>query len=222
MARFRDRREAGRELAVALAGHGRLDPVVLALPRGGVPVAFEVAKALAAQLDVVLVRKIGAPGQEEFGIGAVADGVEPLVVLDAALVRHVGAGPDYIAAETRRQLAEMRRRRACYVGERPLLPVEGRTVILIDDGVATGGTARAALRAVRQRGAARIVFAVPVAAAEALARLRSEADELVCLHAPAGMGAVGEFYARFEATSDQEVIALLADAASDSGSRAGP
>ena len=207
MSRFRDRRDAGRQLAAALARFRGSDPAIFALPRGGVPVAYEVARALSAPLDLVLVRKIGAPGQREFGLGAVAEG--GVMAMDAALVRAVAPPPGYVEAETARELAEMRRREQCYAGARVAVPVGGRMAIVIDDGVATGGTARAALRSLRQRGAARLVLALPVVAPESLEALRMEADEIVFLHAPARMSAVGAHYDDFAPTSDAEVSALL-------------
>src|SRR5438477_9733546 len=143
---FRNRPDAGRRLAVALAPYRESRPIVLALPRGGVPVGFEVAKALAAPLDVLLVRKIGAPGHEELGLGAVVDGHDPQLVLNEDLVRAVAPPPGYIEAEEQRQLAEIERRRQEYVGNRTPVAVEGRTVIVVDDGIATGATVKAALR----------------------------------------------------------------------------
>lgn len=210
-----DRRAAGRELAAALTRFAPDSPVILALPRGGVPVAFEVAQALAAPLDILLVRKIGAPDQKEFGMGAVAEG--PIVLMDQALVRRVAPPPGYVEAEIERELAEMARRRAVYAGARHPLPVEGRTVLLIDDGVATGGTARAALQALRERRASRVVLAVPVGAPDSLARLRKEADEVVALRAPERMSAVGNHYVDFSPTEDSEVSDLLRLAAQQPG-----
>jgi putative phosphoribosyl transferase len=188
------------------------DILVLALPRGGVPVAFEIAVGLGAPLDVQLVRKVGAPGNPEFGIGAVADGAPPVIMIDEELVRAVKPPAGYVEAEVDRELAEMTRRRERYVGDRPLAEVAGRTVILVDDGIATGGTARAALAAVRRRGAARIILAAPVAAAQSLERLREAADHLECLLVPDWMTAVGNYYSNFRATSDDEVTDLLAAA----------
>jgi len=209
--RWKDRREAGRELAAALVRFAPEQPVVLALPRGGVPVAFEVARALRAPLDVLLVRKVGAPGNREFGMGAVAEG--PIVLLDDALVRSVAPPPGYLEAEVARELAEMARRRERYADARPPVGVAGRTALLIDDGVATGGTARAALRALRARKVGRAVLAVPVAAPDSLAALEAEADEVVCLLAPARMSAVGNHYLDFSPTDDAEVVELLREAA---------
>ncbi len=219
MTGFRDRRDAGRQLAAALARFAAAEPVVLALPRGGVPVAYEVAEALDAPLDIVLVRKIGAPGHKELGMGAVAEGREPVVVMDERLVRVVAPPPGYVAAETAREIAELTRRRERYAPARVAVPVEGRLVVLVDDGLATGGTARAALRALRQRGAGRLVLAVPVGAPENLEDLRPEADEIECLLTPAWMGAVGQYYADFSATPDEEVVALLREAARNRASR---
>src|SRR5690606_2376490 len=181
-------------------------------PRGGVPVAFEVAKALHAQLDLLLVRKLGAPGHAEYAIGAVADGADPQVVLNAAAIDIVRPPPDYVEAETQRQRTELERRRQAYLGSRPALPVAGRVVALIDDGIATGSTATAALRVLRKAGTKKIVLAVPVAPADAIARLRPECDEIICLSMPTDFHAVGLHYADFDQISDQQVVALLREA----------
>lgn len=207
--RFTNRRQAGRALASALERFRSPTTVVLALPRGGVPVGFEVAQALGAPLDVVLVRKIGAPGQPELGIGAVVDGPDPQVVLNEDVMAMVGADAAYFEAEKRHQLAEIERRRRLYRGERPPVPIEGRTVLLVDDGIATGGTARAALKALARAGAARVVLAVPVAPRSTIEELRDEADEIVCLSTPEPFYAVGNHYADFDQTSDSEVVELL-------------
>ena len=209
---FTDRRDAGRQLAAALARYRVSRPVVLALPRGGVPVGFEVAQALGAPLDVLLVRKIGAPGHEELGLGAVVDGQDPQLVLNPDVVRAVGPPPGYIEAEKRRQLAEIERRRRQYVGDRAPTPVDGRTVIIVDDGIATGGTVRAALRGVSQHRPARLVLAVPVAPADSLDELASECDDIVCLATPEPFFAVGPHYRDFAQTEDEEVIRLLDEA----------
>jgi putative phosphoribosyl transferase len=207
---FADRRDAGRQLARRLTGFAAERPIVLALPRGGVPVAAEVADALDAELDILIVRKLGAPGQPELGIGALVDGRDPQVVMNERVVREVRPAPDYIAAETERQLAEVERRRRAYEGDRPPVDVAGRTVILIDDGLATGGTAKAALRALRRRNPKRLILAVPVAPLDTIEEMRSEADEIVCLAAPEPFIAIGRFYDDFQQTSDEEVVALLA------------
>lgn len=206
---FEDRTDAGRRLAAALAHLKAEAPVVLALPRGGVPVAFEVARVLDAPLDLVLVRKIGAPGFEEYGVGAVADGPEPVVALDDQAVALLQLSPEWIEQQTRRQLAEIERRRSLWMAGRPPVQVEGRTAIVIDDGIATGGTMRAALRSLRHRAPRRLVMAVPVAPPDTLARLRSEADETLCLSAPASFNAVGAFYSEFHQLDDSEVADLL-------------
>ncbi len=207
---FSDRRDAGRKLAAALKIYAKEKPLVLGLPRGGVPVAFEVAKALGAPLDLLIVRKIGAPSNPEFGIGAVVDGAEPQVVMNEDIMRMVAPKPAYVKAETQRQLAEIERRRAVYLGGRKPLSPRGRTVIVVDDGVATGGTVRAALRGLKKAGAAKIILAVPVAPTDVLESLRAEADEIVCLNARDDFQAVGFHYADFRQTEDEEVVSLLA------------
>jgi putative phosphoribosyl transferase len=209
---FEDRRDAGRRLGAALAGYRAERPVVLALPRGGVPVGFEVAKALAAPLDVLLVRKIGAPGHEELGLGAVVEGQEPQLVLNDDVIRAVGPPPGYIDAEKERQLVEIERRRRRYVGERQPPAVAGRMVIMVDDGIATGGTVRAALRGVSLHRPARLILAVPVGPRDSLDELASECDDTVCLATPEPFFAVGAHYRDFTQTEDAEVIRLLDEA----------
>jgi predicted phosphoribosyltransferase len=210
---FENRSDAGRQLARRLARFRGHDVVVLALPRGGVPVAFEVAQALGAPLDLLLVRKLGAPGHPELAAGAIVDGETLEIVANEDVLRLTGADHAYLERVAQRELAELERRRALYLGARPPLAVKGRTAIVVDDGVATGATTRAALRGLRRRAPARVVLAVPVAAPEALASLAAEADEIECLEAPASFGAVGSFYRDFRQTGDAEVIALLERAA---------
>lgn len=210
---FADRQDAGRRLALAVAALELDDPVVLALPRGGVPVAFEVVKALHAPLDLLLVRKLGAPGHEEYGIGAVVDGADPQIVLNEQAMGIIDPPAAYIDAEVQRQLVELERRRKAYLGSRDAMPVEGRTVVVVDDGIATGSTITVAVRALRKAGAERIVVAVPVAPTDAISALRPEVDDLVCLATPEPFHAVGPHYADFGQTTDQEVIDLLNAAA---------
>lgn len=208
--RFLDRREAGRLLGAALARLKLDDPVVLALPRGGVPVGYEVAKQLGAPLDILLVRKIGAPGQEEYGIGALVDGASPQVVIDEAAARITGADKAYIDRIVARELAELERRRTAY-RTRPPENLAGRVVVLVDDGIATGGTVRAAVKGLKQSGAQRVVLAVPVAPADSLRELKALCDEVVCLITPEPFYAVGAHYRDFDQTTDEEVIRLLGD-----------
>jgi putative phosphoribosyl transferase len=217
---FADRFDAGRRLAEALQHLADRDPVVLALVRGGLPVAFEVAKALAAPLDVVLVRKIGAPSQPELAVGAVVDGAQPEIVSNPEIMAMLGLSQGYVEAEAKRQLAEIERRRAAYLRGRPPVEVRGRTAIVVDDGIATGATTRAALHAVRRRQPSRLVLAVPVAPPDTLERLAADADEIVCLDRPEPFGAVGYFYNDFTQVSDQEVVDLLDRARAGSGPEA--
>jgi putative phosphoribosyl transferase len=176
---FADREEAGRLLGQAVAERHPVDTVVIALPRGGVPVAVQVARALNAPLDLLLVRKIGAPGQPELAVGAVAEGVPPAVVVDERTLDLTGTPLDYVKREANAQLEEIERRRKLYLGNSARVPLAGRTVVLVDDGLATGSTVRAALQALRRRGPARIVLAVPVASADALQVLRASVDDVV-------------------------------------------
>jgi putative phosphoribosyl transferase len=209
---FADRREAGRMLAAALAHLRDRKPLVLALPRGGVPVAYEIAVVLGAELDLLLVRKIGAPGHPEYGIGALVDGANPQIVLNREAVRMTGASKEYIEATARAELAELERRRQAYRGGTPAPVLEDRTVIIVDDGIATGGTVKAALQGARQSKPTHLVLAVPVAPAESLRELQSECDEIVCLLSPSPFYAVGAHYRDFSQTSDEEVVRLLAAA----------
>jgi putative phosphoribosyl transferase len=210
---FLDRSDAGRRLAERLAPLEDRDPVVLALPRGGVPVAYEVARALEAPLDLVMVRKIGAPTQPELAVAAVVDGEHPEIVENEDILRQLGLDRAYVEARAREELREIERRRARYLGDRAPLAVAGRTAIVVDDGIATGATFLAALRAIRRREPSHLVLAVPVAPPDTLARLGDEVDEAVCLESPAGFGAVGAFYRNFRQTTDEEVVELLARAA---------
>ncbi len=207
---FRDRREAGQELARRLSPLRGEHPIVVGLPRGGVPVAFEVARALGAPLDVIVVRKLGVPSQPELGMGAV--GEEGVRVLDENLVRSLRVRPEEIAVVERRERREVARRADLYRGGRRMIPLEGRTVIVVDDGIATGGTARAALEVARAHGARRIVLAIPVAPRETVAEMATVADDVVVLETPAPFYAVGQWYSNFSATPDDEVVELLDDA----------
>ena len=211
--KYADRSDAGRRLAGKLAHLRDRQPVVLALPRGGVAVGFEIARALDAPLDIVLVRKIGVPWQPELALGAVTDGASPEIFIDRALADSLDVPDTYVEEETARQLEEIERRRKSYCEGRPALEIAGRTAIVVDDGIATGATMRVALQAVRRRGPARLVLAVPVAPPDTLAALGKEADEAVCLEAPIGLGAIGYFYRDFHQMSDAEVTDLLARAA---------
>jgi len=216
---FLDRSDAGRRLATRL-GHLRgLDVVVVGLPRGGVPVAFEIARALDAALDVIVVRKLGVPFQPELGMGAIGEGGTRVV--NEAVVRAAGVSADELATVERRERAELERRVRLFRRERPPVSLAGRTVVVVDDGIATGSTARAACEVVRAQGAARIVLAVPVAPPEAEGALRRVADEVVCLETPAWFSGVGQFYEKFPQTSDGEVVAILDHAAAQSGAVSG-
>jgi putative phosphoribosyl transferase len=217
---FADREEAGRLLGQAVAERHPVDTVVIALPRGGVPVAVQVARALNAPLDLLLVRKIGAPGQPELAVGAVAEGVPPAVVVDERTLDLTGTPLDYVKREANAQLEEIERRRKLYLGNSARVPLAGRTVVLVDDGLATGSTVRAALQALRRRGPARIVLAVPVAPADALQALRASVDDVVCLSEPEFFGGVGAHYCDFHQVGDNEVMALMHDAARHDPDRA--
>ncbi|HSJ46041.1 MAG TPA: phosphoribosyltransferase family protein [Euzebyales bacterium] len=206
--RFDDRRDAGRQLAAALARRDYEHPVVIALPRGGVPVAAEVAARLDAPLDVLIVRKLGWPQHPELGIGAIAQG--GLEVRNDPLIASLGITEEELARVTATEQAEVDRRARRYRGDRPAAPVEGRTAIVVDDGLATGFTARAALDIVRARHPAKVVLAVPVAPSETVDAMRDRADEVVCLRTPTHFMAIGRWYADFTQVGDDEVAALLA------------
>lgn len=205
--RFEDRRDAGRQLGARLGNLEAKRPVVVGLPRGGVPVAYEVAQALAAPLDVLVVRKLGFPWHPELGVGALGEG--GIRLMNQALVESTGVTESEVEEVTRREGAELERRLRRYRGGREPLPVAGHIVIVVDDGLATGFTARAAIEVLRRRGAGRIVLAVPVAPIEARTELRGVADEVVCLCTPSEFWAIGEFYEDFSQTSDEEVARLL-------------
>ena len=209
MMRFADRTEAGRQLAQRLAAMCLANPVVLALPRGGVPVGAEIARALQAPLDLLLVRKIGVPWQPELAVAAVIDGEQPDLVIDETIQREADIPQEYIDRQARQQLEEIERRRRLYLGERPAVRVEGCTAIVVDDGIATGTSMRAALRALRRRQPARLVLAVPVAPPDTVARLRAEVDEIVCLSQPSPFMAIGPYYDDFHQLADSEVTALI-------------
>ena len=213
---FRDRAEAGGRLAEALSSYRDQKPIILALPRGGVPIGAEIAAALDAPLDLLLVRKIGAPMQPELAMGAVVDGAEPIVVRNDDVIRLLRIDAATFDAVCQSELAEIERRRQRYLGGRPPLDVRDRVAIVVDDGIATGATIRAGLQATRKRTPKKLVLAAPVAPPETLAELQYEADDIVCLESPRFFGAIGAFYADFSQVSDEEVIALLAEAAARS------
>jgi putative phosphoribosyl transferase len=209
MMAFDDRSDAGRRLAKALAEYRGRGAVVLALPRGGVPVAAEVAAALNAPLDLILVRKIGVPTQPELAMGAVVDGAAPIVVRNQEVIELSGVTADEFDATCASELAEIERRRKLYIGDRARADIAGQVVIVIDDGIATGATTEAALRAIRKRKPKELVLAVPVAPRDTVEKLRSEVDRLICLETPEPFGAIGYFYRDFRQVSDREVMAIL-------------
>lgn len=204
-----NRERAGEALAARLAGTAAERPVVLALPRGGVPVAAPIAAALGVPLELLMVRKLGAPGQPELAIGAVVDGDPPQIVLNNDIIAALGVGSDWLLRERERQMDELARRRAQFLGDRAPPSLAGRVAMVVDDGVATGATASAALRGVKAAGAARAVLAVPVIAADVAARFRAEGVEVVALAECRSLGSVGAFYRDFHQLSDAEVLRLL-------------
>lgn len=216
---FMNRRDAGERLAAALDKYKERRPVVLALPRGGVPVAAEVATRLDAPLDLILVRKIGVPIQPELAMGAVADGGAPTVVRNEEVIRMAGVDKESFKRVQDRELQEIERRRRSYLGDRPRLDVAGRVVIVVDDGVATGATTRAALRSVANQTPSALVLAVPVAPPDVASTLRREVDELVCLETPEDFYAIGTYYDDFRQVSDDDVRRLLAEHRQEADSR---
>ena len=209
---FADRQEAGNALAQELQKRNYEYPVVLALPRGGVPIAAVVAKQLDAPLDLVLVRKIGTPMQPELAVAAIVDGSEPEIVINEDVRRLTGTTREAIEAGKDKALAEIERRRGLYLANRPSLPIAGKTAIVVDDGIATGASVRAALRALRRRGPKRLVLAVAVAPHDTLETLENEVDDIICLQSPMPFHAVGLYYRDFRQVNDREVIDALASA----------
>jgi putative phosphoribosyl transferase len=212
---FRDRKQAGELLAEEVARHGFPDPIVLGLPRGGVPVAAEVATKLKAPLDIILVRKIGAPMQRELAVGAVVDGGAPEIVRNEELISMVGLTEGEFQQEAKRQLEIIEERRKLWVAGRARIPVKGKTAIIVDDGIATGATVKASLHALKRQGPQRTVIATPVASRESVEELRGEADDVICLEVPEYMGAIGFFYADFAQVSDAEVSRILDNMAAE-------
>lgn len=212
---FKNRADAGRRLAGRMSRYASENPTILALPRGGVPVGYEISRSLQAPLDVIVARKLGAPDQPELGIGAVApDGVR---ILNTAIIRALSISKDYLDEVTRREMAEVGRRLKHFRGDRPEPEVRGRTAILVDDGLATGVTAHAAIATLRRREPRRLVLAVPVCAAPTARWIRNEVDHFVCLETPPELGAIGLWYRDFDQTSDGEVVRLLEAARSTTG-----
>lgn len=209
---FRDRSEAGRMLATEIAALAPRDPIVLALPRGGVPVALEVAQALGARLDLLIVRKVGAPGNPELAVAAIVDGDPPEVVLNREIIEAYGLRDDELAALIARERPELERRRAVYRGNRHPLSVTGKTVIVVDDGAATGTTMKVAARAIRRRSPAELILALPVASPDAVSDLSQEANRVVCLSQPPHFRALGFHYREFPQLDDAEVCDLMSKA----------
>jgi len=211
---FTDRKDAGRRLAERVFAEVRGPVIVYALPRGGIPVAIEVARKLGAPLDLALVRKIGAPGNPEVALAAVCDGDAPQAIINEHVLRASGATRDYLLREAARELEEIRRRRRLYLGEEPAPDPAGKTAIVVDDGLATGATARVAAASLRERGAARVILAIPVAPPAAITALRSELDQVICLAEPADFESVSRYYHDFHQLSDEEALSMLTEARS--------
>lgn len=209
---FATREEAGQRLAAALMGYKNKDACVLALPRGGVPVGLEIAKQLNAPFDLIIVRKLGAPSQPELAIGAVVDGEEPQLVLNDDIIVQLDISAAYIEAEKRRQLAEIKRRQQAYLSGRPRVSIPGQTAIIVDDGIATGATIKAAILAVRALAPKKLVLAAPVAPTDTIAALKHTVDEIVCLETYDYFGAIGLYYQDFHQIDDEEMRALMAQA----------
>lgn len=209
---FKDRRSAGKLLAERIKELKPADPVVLAMPRGGVPVGLEVAKALGAPLDLVLVRKIGVPYQPELAAGAVVDGDQPEIVVNDDVMQLAGLTREYIDQRAKEELAEIERRRQVYLSDRPRVPLNGRTLIIVDDGIATGASIRAAIAALKRRNPLKLILAVPVAPADTIEKLRAEVDDVVCLQMPEPFYAIGMHYDDFHQVPDDEVVRLMNEA----------
>lgn len=212
MKSFKNRIDAGSALAEELAKRDYPDPVVLALPRGGVPIGLEVVRRLKAPLDLVMVRKIGVPYQPELAAAAVVNGDNPELVVNEAIVAHAGLGKEELDRLAATQLEEIKRRRGIYLKDRVQISVEGRTAIVVDDGIATGATVRASLKAVLRRKPAKLVLAVPVAPADTVESLRTEVDDLICIEIPEPFDAIGAHYTDFSQVTDEEVVHLLDEA----------
>ena len=209
---FANREEAGRKLGAKLMRFKDQNPCVLALPRGGVPVGLEIATMLGAPLDLIIVRKLGAPWQPELAIGAIVDGEKPQIVLNKSVISQLGVSPAEIEAEKKRQLVEIERRRKTYLAGRPRVDIQHRTTIIVDDGIATGATVRAAILAIRALGPKKIVLAVPVAPRDTIAALKSEVDEVICLEAYDNFTAISPYYLDFRQIEDEEMHELLSRA----------
>jgi putative phosphoribosyl transferase len=218
---FADRHHAGKLLARALISYKAANPVVLALPRGGVEVGYEVARLLEAPLDIIIARKVGAPAEPELALGAVVDGDHPELVLNEEVCRLFNISRDFLSRITQAELKEIHRRQKVYRRGHPPVPIDNSTVILVDDGIATGASIKAAIRGLRRRPIDKLVLAVPVAPPSTLSELRPLVDDIVCLMAPEDFGAVGAFYGNFDQTTDLTVIELLDQARRTSPATAG-